>query len=328
MGHEYVKENETFNVNRNGTVPKPTQQDISDGKVLKADGTWGAGGGGASALSDLTDVNLSSLQDHQPLRYDATNQEWVNGADSYPPLIYSDEEREIGVWRDGKPLYEKTFTSTSSLRGVEWDISTLNIERVVSQKGSWCRKYNSNNKTYWYSVDFIASADASYRGATNVSLNDNVLSSTIDMPTGNAILYRAVTIQYTKTTDTAGSGTWTTQGGYAHHYSTSEKVIGTWIDGKPIYEKTIAKQNYRLESGSNQISLDVSNIDVLVDSNVQVTNSSHTNQRKLNVSEISGGSDDLYYIINYTTGVLWLYANATWGSPNIYITVQYTKSTV
>lgn len=28
------------------------------------------------------------------------------------------------------------------------------------------------------------------------------------------------------------------QGGYAHHYSTTEQVVGTWIDGKTIYERT------------------------------------------------------------------------------------------
>lgn len=45
MGHEYVKEGETFNTSRNGTVPKPTAQEVSDGKVLSADGTWVDGGG-------------------------------------------------------------------------------------------------------------------------------------------------------------------------------------------------------------------------------------------------------------------------------------------
>lgn len=30
----------------------------------------------------------------------------------------------------------------------------------------------------------------------------------------------------------------TSGGSYAHHYSTTEQVVGTWIDGKPIYEKT------------------------------------------------------------------------------------------
>lgn len=37
------------------------------------------GGGGASALEDLDDVNITSPTDGQVLKYDATNDEWVNG---------------------------------------------------------------------------------------------------------------------------------------------------------------------------------------------------------------------------------------------------------
>ena len=48
-----------------------------------------------------------------------------------------------------------------------------------------------------------------------------------------------ITIQYTKTTDQPGSGTWTPQGVPAVHYSTDEQVVGTWTDGSTIYEKTI-----------------------------------------------------------------------------------------
>ena len=44
MGHKYVKEEETFNTSRNGTVPKPTAEEISAGKVLGAGGTWVSGG--------------------------------------------------------------------------------------------------------------------------------------------------------------------------------------------------------------------------------------------------------------------------------------------
>lgn len=29
-----------------------------------------------------------------------------------------------------------------------------------------------------------------------------------------------------------------------HTYSTSEKIVGTWVDGKPIYEKTLAQRTY------------------------------------------------------------------------------------
>lgn len=28
-------------------------------------------------------------------------------------------------------------------------------------------------------------------------------------------------------------------GGSSHHYSTTEQIVGTWIDGKTLYEKTI-----------------------------------------------------------------------------------------
>ena len=77
MAHEYVKENDTFNTSQNGTVPKPTQAEVKAGKVLKADGTWGEGGG-SSTLADLTDVELSSPSDGQILKYDAENDKWVN----------------------------------------------------------------------------------------------------------------------------------------------------------------------------------------------------------------------------------------------------------
>lgn len=53
MAHAYVKENETFNTVRNGVVPKPTQDEISANKVLRADGSWveQSGGGGISPFS-------------------------------------------------------------------------------------------------------------------------------------------------------------------------------------------------------------------------------------------------------------------------------------
>lgn len=65
-----------------GNVPAPTSADRE--KYLRGDGTWhtvsGGGGGGASELADLDDVNISSPTDGQGLVYDATNDEWVNGA--------------------------------------------------------------------------------------------------------------------------------------------------------------------------------------------------------------------------------------------------------
>lgn len=68
---------------------RATLFDINDGNTVRSSSTrtWTityakkdfSAGGGASAVSDLTDVNLTSLSDGQILKYDATNQIWVNG---------------------------------------------------------------------------------------------------------------------------------------------------------------------------------------------------------------------------------------------------------
>lgn len=58
----------------------------TDGQILKYDGTsskWvngTGGGGGASALDDLTDVDITTPSEGQTLVYDSTNSKWINGA--------------------------------------------------------------------------------------------------------------------------------------------------------------------------------------------------------------------------------------------------------
>lgn len=42
MGHEYIKRPEVFSTTQNGAVPKVTADDVSNGKFLRADGTWAA----------------------------------------------------------------------------------------------------------------------------------------------------------------------------------------------------------------------------------------------------------------------------------------------
>lgn len=44
------------------------------------------GGGGASALNDLSDVNITSAADYQTLIYDSTDQEWQNGSLAFTNL--------------------------------------------------------------------------------------------------------------------------------------------------------------------------------------------------------------------------------------------------
>lgn len=114
MGHKYVKEEDTFSTSANGTVPKPTAQEVSDGKVLSASGSWVAnsgGGGGSSTLAGLTDVSLSNPSNGQVLKYNGTSAKWENSNESGGSgHAYSTTEQVVGTWIDGKPVYERTFT--------------------------------------------------------------------------------------------------------------------------------------------------------------------------------------------------------------------------
>lgn len=349
MGNKYVKRDETFDVNQNGVVPKPTQSEIDSGKFLKANGQWGSGGGsgGSSTFAGLDDVSISNLQNGQIPKYNSTTQKWENsnesggggtvtdvevdgvsvvnqqgvakittpnadnidydnqqsglsatdvqsaldelaqnsgkvkdvevngvsvldaqnvakiksykevtqseynalpaskltdnvmycikdagGADAFPPLIFSDEEREIGVWRDGRPLYQKTI-DCGYLPNNDVSIVQTGLTNIVAVQGfGYCLNAFQNI--------FIPNASAAgVQWVIGIHLEDN--GATLKVRTGEdrSLFYAYVTLSYYKTTDTPGSGIWNQQGSYAHHYSTTEHVIGTWIDGKPIYEKTI-----------------------------------------------------------------------------------------
>ena len=71
----------------------------------------------------------------------------VNGSDGYPPLIYSTEEREVGVWIDGKPLYQKTILANSTdVSGTlqRLDVSILDIDTFVKVDGTFDRITTNN----------------------------------------------------------------------------------------------------------------------------------------------------------------------------------------
>ena len=95
MGHKYVKEEDTFSTSANGTVPKPTAQEVADNKFLRADGQWKTSGGGAD---DIT---------------------------------YSTTEKRFGYWTNGKPIYQKTFEGTSNNLQTDIPIS-VNLETLVN----------------------------------------------------------------------------------------------------------------------------------------------------------------------------------------------------
>lgn len=238
-------------------------------------------------------------------------------------LIYSEEEREVGVWTDGKPLYQKT----------------VNMGTLAAQ----------NYKTVLFSdvgisnLEHVAYIDIVINDTHNVNFNrpDNVNTEFYSQLTATGIFLRTystaitraiATIQYTKTTDTAGSGIWTTTGEYAHHYSTDEHIVGTWVDGSTLYEKTIVINNPA--SGGDWVEYDIGvpNLNKVIKQEGtwdRDVGSSGIWTYDLNaVNELSWNNN---YIVNARirngTKKLAVYVGSQYSCPQLRFTFQYTKTT-
>ena len=116
-------------------------------------------------------------------------------------------------------------------------------------------------------------------------------------------------------------------------YSTDEKVVGTWIDGKPLYQKTIigTMPNCSTEGTSvaSNIQHNIANVDLAFITNVFVKDftdwpATSTLTRPLFYALNSGSQ--MKVSIGRT---IIQYANAakTYNGSTVYTTIQYTKTT-
>lgn len=172
------------------------------------------------------------------------------------PMIYSEEEIEIGVWTDGKPLYQRTWILNSPLScatntWVDTPIPNVGMQRIV--KGFANDIFDNGGVSQSNSFLYLSFA-------VNAPTYVRILNA---RPT--TITVNAITLQYTKTTDTAGSGTYTPSKALAVHYSTNEQVIGTWIDGKPLYERVVQINSLPADTNTTAYPHGISDIDTICD---------------------------------------------------------------
>ena len=148
------------------------------------------------------------------------------------PVCYSEEEREIGCWTDGKPLYQKTIDIGQLTQDTNWHYISHNISNVDKVvKVDAVMIVTSSGRAY----PLMAYRPNQNQGVM-ISANDTEFQYMNNWQSNAHTVY--ITLQYTKTTDTAGSGSWTPTGVPSVHYSTDEQVIGTWM-GEPLYQKTV-----------------------------------------------------------------------------------------
>lgn len=143
---------------------------------------------------DEFEVAITNPQEGQVMRYNATSEQWENGDDYH---VYSTDERVVGKWIDGKPIYEKIIDIAQLPNNniVSYPTNISNIGIVVEIKGI----------TKGYNNSFLPLPLANPN-----SVNDNIYVN-YQKDTNSIRIYTKVdysnegayiTMCYTKTTDT------------------------------------------------------------------------------------------------------------------------------
>ena len=133
---------------------------------------------------------------------------------------YSTDEKIVGVWTDGKPLYQKTFINTNPIPSDSWiDTDIVNGENAHLVGG--------------YMFEDATGADVPHNIYYSTTLNTLVTvradgSKIYCRIQGTSSSKQIFILQYTKTTDTAGSAT-TTPGAYDINFP------NTWKENTEIY---------------------------------------------------------------------------------------------
>ena len=105
-----------------------------------------------------------------------------------------------------------------------------------------------------------------------------------------------------------------------HEYSTEEKVVGKWIDGKPIYEKVINVENFII--GENEITLE--NLDTIINYSGSLILTDYANYKR--VFPYIQNNSTSKVVINHYNETKFVVASA-FTCNTINIIIQYTKTT-
>ena len=196
--------------------------DLADGQILKYDAEaekW-VNAEVSTKISELEDVDLTDLEDGDILKWDETEEKWVPAENGevlsyqetievlgepgeplepiYQPSIYSFEERRVGTWVDGKPLYQKSFNigalPDNSNKRIPHNIE--NIDHIFIAGGMY---ENGDSLTIgWTNQTNLPNSSLTDQWLTAVTKTYIEVQTFSNRTNYN---YCIVHLQYTKTTD-------------------------------------------------------------------------------------------------------------------------------
>lgn len=326
-------------------LPGVSFSDITVGITLIRDdkGTVGL----VTAKNGTTDVTVTTATTSTPTKeltqaeYDAlTEAEKKNGTiyfitDNYVgstyvgayDTIYSTTERVVGSYM-GKPLYQKTLVNNNATSGrVSLQMGTIpDTDTIFITNGFYI-----NASSQMAPIGDSLSVNTSGRGIGVTNLQ-YASYATVGKQYGVQVYYgestasskTVITVQYTKTTDTTSPVEYASP----NDYSTSEKIVGTWIDGKPIYQKTI--DCGALPSGTyKDVPSGITNVKRVISFEGYSYASGDNRSRPVQIA--SGDTAAAGVEISYVgdTNSIRLNSNTPWGSwgyNETYVTIKYTKT--
>lgn len=267
----------------------------------------GGGGGGGKIPSNVVYFNDEQSEETPFEEKDIT----IYLSD----LDYLEEEQLTGKrWVDGKPIYQNIYridSSISSATNIYSKITNLSeIDNIINALGI----RTTDNPNGGSKTPCCIPVEAWIESSSSFKVYSNTL--------WNSVPY--LILQYTKKTDTSSSPIKPIQIEKKHNYSTNEKVIGTWINGKPLYEKTWYVENLptgSLEYFSNVIVEDAE--DYFIE-NVFGKNSG--SYQGVGITNNNNIYDTCITSLNLTNGRWWLIRGGS-STSSIYITMRYTKTT-
>lgn len=267
-----------------GLVPAPTTGDIA--KFLKGDGTWAT-------------VPMPSFD------YSNTSPEAMN---------FSTDEKVIGTWTDGKPLYQKVLT----LQNVSYNWNTTNsygisnIDHVVS---SSVRIHYKKGSSEWWFTPYCKGSNEYVTFTFDEHDFRAIWSNTSEIQN---IYETEIILRYTKTTDTA--------------VASGEKIVGQWIDGKPIWQKTYKVEVPNTGSDTQVQSIAGLNADKIVDYKQMVMHanpSDFRNESRIDIKESATGLNNQIQRVSVWISSDYIYVRNSasyFVGDDLYITLQYTKT--
>lgn len=193
-----------------------------------------------------------------------------------------------------------------------------NIEKVVEVYGQTKQSTDGRN----YSIPHYRPSNQEGISAGADTTNVYYMNTWLEYASDTYI-----TVRYTKTTDVAGSGSYNTLGVPTVHYTTDEQVIGTWVDGKPLYRKTVIKSG--TISQRETVSLGIANVEnIFLVSDASNVNNGQTPLHLVTGTDNSNNTGGFFDIQQSDTSFLFRIGSGMVGYvENAIITVQYTKTT-